>query len=164
MGFTASPWDAWLAERGLHSLELRFDRASQNAVSLAGFLADLNGVRKVLYPTRADHPDHNKAVALLGRQGGNMVSFEIDGGAKAAQRLSAAIDLPFAPTLGDVATTVSHPASSSHRGLTTAGRASLGISDGFIRVSVGIEDIDRLRGAFAHAVAESQAGRAIADE
>lgn len=158
VGFTPSPFDCWLAERGLYTYELRYDRAEQNAEALAEHLKGLPGVKRVLYPTRADHPDHNRAVALLGARGGHMVSFEIEGGRAQANKLTrGAPDLAFAPTLGDVGTTLSHPASSSHRALTPEGRAALGISEGFFRVSVGVEDIALLRDEFSKAVAASQA-------
>jgi len=154
---TPSPFDCWLAERGLYSFELRYDRAEENAAALAGHLAGLAGVRRVLYPTRPDHPDHNRAQALLGARGGHMVSFEVDGGREAANRLvRAAGNIPFAPTLGDIGTTLSHPASSSHRGLTPEARAGLGISEGFFRVSVGVEEIGLLCREFEAAVAASQ--------
>jgi cystathionine gamma-synthase len=159
MGFTPSPFDCWLAERGLFSFDLRYDRAEATATRLAQALAGLPGVRKVLYPTRPDHPDHNRATALLGARGSHMLSFEIDGGREAANRLvRAAPDLAFAPTLGDIGTTLSHPPTSSHRGLTPEGRAALGISEGFFRVSVGCEDADMLIAEFTRAVAASQAG------
>lgn len=148
-GLTASPFDCWLAERGLHSFELRYDRAQENAQKLADALAQHPAVKQVLYPTRPDHPDHNRAVALLGAQGGNMVSFELHGGRKAANAFTrAAPDVAFAPTLGDIGTTLSHPPSSSHRGLTSEGRAALGISEGFFRVSVGVEDAELLISEF----------------
>ncbi|HUS52537.1 MAG TPA: PLP-dependent transferase [Thermohalobaculum sp.] len=156
-GLTPSPFDCWLAERGLHSFDIRFDRAQANAAALADHLAGLEGVEAVLYPARPDHPDHNRAVSLLGGQGGNMVSFRLKGGRAEVNRfLRAAEHIPFAPTLGDIGTTLSHPASSSHRGLTPEGRAELGITEGFIRVSVGIEEIGQLEGEFATAVAASQ--------
>jgi len=158
-GLTPSPFDCWLAERGLHSFDVRFDRAQANALSLADHLAGLAGVEAVLYPGRPDHPDHNRAVALLGGQGGTMVSFRLRGGRAQVNRfLRAAEHIPFAPTLGDIATTLSHPASSSHRALTPEGRAELGITEGFIRVSVGIEQIALLKDEFAAAVAASQQG------
>lgn len=141
MGLTPSPFDCWLAERGLQSFALRYDRAEANARALADTLAGTPGVARVVYPTRPDHPDHNRAMALLGERGGNMVTFAIDGGRAAANALvRAAPDLAFAPTLGDVATTLSHPASSSHRGLTPEARAAIGIDEGTFRVSVGIEE------------------------
>lgn len=144
-GLTPSPFDCWLAERGLHSFELRFDRAQDNAAKLADALSQIKGVKRVIYPTRPDHPDHNRAVSLLNGRGGNMFSLELTGGREAANAFTrAASDIAFAPTLGDVGTTLSHPASSSHRGLTPEARGALGISEGFFRVSVGIEDVDLL--------------------
>ncbi|MCP3971151.1 MAG: aminotransferase class V-fold PLP-dependent enzyme [Rhodobacteraceae bacterium] len=156
LGLTPSPFDCWLAERGLYSFELRYDRAEANAGALADALAEMPGVRRVLYPTRPDHPDHNRAVALLGARGGNMVSFEIDGGRAAANRLvKAAGQIPFAPTLGDIGTILSHPATSSHRALTSERRAELGMSEGFFRVSVGVEESGTLIEEFATAVASA---------
>ncbi|MEJ6398257.1 trans-sulfuration enzyme family protein [Yoonia sp. 208BN28-4] len=144
-GLTPSPFDCWLAERGLHSFELRYDRAQDNARKLADALAGAKGIKRVIYPTRPDHPDHNRATAVLGGQGGNMLSFELEGGRAAANAFTrAAPELAFAPTLGDIGTTLSHPASSSHRGLTPEGRSALGISEGFFRVSVGVEDAELL--------------------
>ena len=152
-GMTPSPFDCWLAERGLYSFELRYDRAEANAAALADHLAGLPGMKRVLYPTRPDHPDHNRAAALLGGRGGHMVSFEIAGGRDAANRLTrAAPDIAFAPTLGDIGTTLSHPASSSHRGLSAEARAALGISEGFFRASVGVEEIGLLTAEFTAAV------------
>lgn len=153
MGFTPSPFDCWLAERGLYTFDMRYERAEANARVLADALAGMAGVTRVLYPTRPDHPDHNRAAALLGARGSHMVSFEIAGGREAANRLvRAAPDLAFAPTLGDVGTTLSHPASSSHRGLTPEARGAIGVSEGFFRVSVGCEDVDILTRDFARAV------------
>lgn len=154
LGLTASPFDCWLAERGLYSFELRYDRAEENAARLADALSGLPNMDQVLYPMRADHPDHNRAVALLGGRGGNMVSFRIKGDRGAANRLvEAAPNIAFAPTLGDIGTTLSHPASSSHRALTAEGRAALGISEGFFRVSVGVEDVGLLIDEFTTAIA-----------
>jgi cystathionine gamma-synthase len=156
-GMTPSPFDCWLAERGLNTFELRFDRAQENAARLADSLAEMAGVESVLYPGRADHPDHNRASAVLNGNYGNMVSFRLDGGRKTTNAfLRAAENIAFAPTLGDVGTTLSHPASSSHRGLTAEGRAKLGITEGFIRVSVGVEDIGQLTQEIAAAVGESR--------
>ncbi len=152
-GMTPSPFDCWLAERGLFSFALRYDRAEANAAALADHLAGLPGMRRVLYPTRPDHPDHNRAVALLGGRGGHMLSFEIEGGRAAANALArGAPQIAFAPTLGDIGTTLSHPASSSHRGLSAAARDALGMTEGFFRVSVGVEDIDMLCAEFTAAI------------
>ncbi|SMC44128.1 trans-sulfuration enzyme family protein [Primorskyibacter flagellatus] len=148
-GLTASPFDCWLAERGLMSFDLRFDRAEATAQRLADHLAGQAGVKRVLYPTRVDHPDHARAQGLLQGHGCNMVSFELDRGRDAANAFVKGADgVAFAPTLGDVGTTLSHPASSSHRSLTPALRASLGLTEGFFRVSVGLEDPAALLAVF----------------
>jgi cystathionine gamma-synthase len=153
-GMTPSPFDCWLAERGLYTFDLRYDRAAANAAALADRLAGLPGVAQVLYPGRPDHPDHNRAVGLLQGRYGNMLSFRLKGGrAEVNSFLRAAEHIAFAPTLGDVGTTLSHPASSSHRGLTAEARAAIGIDEGFIRVSVGIEDVAQLGAELEAAVA-----------
>lgn len=158
MGLTASPFDCWMAERGLLSFDLRYQRAVTNAKALADHLADLPGVERVLYPTRPDHPDHNRAQALLQGQGGNMVSFIIKGGRDQTNALAGAVpELAFAPTLGDVSTTLSHPASSSHRALSAADRTALGMPEGFFRVSVGIEPEDAVLEMFTRSVAAANA-------
>ncbi len=156
-GMTPSPFDCWLAERGLHSFDLRFERAQANAGALADFLGDLDGVESVLYPGRADHPDFSRARTLFGSSTGTMLSFRLRGGRAAANAfLRAAEPIPFAPTLGDIATTLSHPASSSHRGLTPEARAALGITEGFIRVSVGVEDVGQLKRELGDAIAAAR--------
>ncbi len=157
-GMTASPFDCWLAERGLATFDLRFARAQDTAQRFADMLAETPGVTRVLYPTRADHPEAARAQSLLQGRGCNMVSFEIAGGRAAANALTtAAQGIAFAPTLGDVGTTLSHPASSSHRALTPEGRAALGISEGFFRVSVGLEEPEALLATFADGLAAARA-------
>lgn len=153
-GLNASPFDCWLAERGLHTFDLRFQRAQENAKALADHLRGLPAVLRVLYPGEDDHPDAALARDLLQGNYSHMVSFELDAeraGVNAFVR--AAGNIAFAPTLGDVGTTISHPASSSHRALSVGERAALGISEGFIRVSVGIEDIGLLKREFTVAIA-----------
>ena len=162
LGLTPSPFDCWLAERGLLTFALRHRAACEGAVRLAEALAAMPGVVRVVHPGREDHPDRARAAALLA-SGGNMVSFEVEGGRAAANALTAAASgVAFAPTLGDVTTTLSHPASSSHRGLTPEGRAALGIGEGFFRVSVGVEPPEALIEVFEGAVAAGRraAGRA----
>ena len=152
-GLNGSPFDCWLAERGMHTLELRVARANANAMALADFLARQPAVRRVLYPGRADHPDHAVARRLFGDQFGNMVTFEIAGGRDTVNRFMQALQsIPFAPTLGDVSTIISHPAVTSHRGLTAAARDALGIHEGTIRVSVGVEAFSLLEDEFLTAL------------
>ena len=151
-GLNGSPFDCWLAERGMNTLEVRVARANANAAALADFLAEQPTVQRVFYPGRADHPDHAVARRLFGRQCGNMVTFELKGGRDAVNHFMRALQsIRFAPTLGDVATIISHPAVTSHRGLTAEAREALGIREGTIRVSVGIEEapllVDEFRAA-----------------
>ena len=153
-GLNGSPFDCWLAERGMNTLELRVERANANASALADLLAHQPGVRRVLYPGRADHPDHAVAARLLGEHFGNMVTFELAGGRDTVNRFMQALQsIPFAPTLGDVSTMISHPAVTSHRGLSAADREALGIREGTIRVSVGVEDFAVLEDEFRSALA-----------
>jgi cystathionine gamma-synthase len=153
-GLNGSPFDCWLAERGMNTLELRVARANANAAALADFLAAQPAVRRVFYPGRADHPDHAVARRLLGTEFGSMVTFELAGDRDAVNRFMHALrSIPFAPTLGDVSTIVSHPAVTSHRGLTAEARDALGIREGTIRVSVGVEALPLLEDEFRAALA-----------
>lgn len=154
-GLTPSPFDCWLAERGIFTFDLRYDRAEATAGQLANLLSNAAPVSRVLYPGREDHPDHELASALLGNRTGNMVSFELKGGRAAANAFTrAASELPFAPTLGDVATTLSHPATSSHRALSEEEHKAMGIGQGFFRVSVGIEEPEYLLTVFRRALSQ----------
>ena len=154
-GMTASPFDCWLAERGLLTFPLRFDKTQATASALAKMLAQHKAVARVLYPSQASHPDFTRAQTILGQNGCNMVSFELANQTReAAERFTKAADqIAFAPTLGDVGTTLSHPVSSSHRVLTGPEQQKLGISEGFFRVSVGLEDEIALLNVFEHALA-----------
>src|SRR5262249_32796333 len=109
-GLSANPLDCWLGGRGLATLGLRLRAASANAAALAEWLADLPGVRRVIYPGRPDHPDHVLARTVLGGAFGNMLCFELAGGRDAVNRfLRLAPGIPFSPSLGHTSTTVSHP-------------------------------------------------------
>jgi cystathionine gamma-synthase len=153
-GLNGSPFDCWLAERGMNTLELRVARGNTNAAALADFLASQPSVRQVFYPGRPDHPDHAVAMRLFGTQFGSMVTFELSGDRGAVNRFMRALrSIPFAPTLGDVSTIISHPAVTSHRGLTAAARAELGIREGTIRVSVGVEAFSLIEEEFRAALA-----------
>jgi len=139
-GWTAPPFDCWLAARGLATLHLRAERASSNALAAAEMLAQRAEISGVDYPGLSQHPDHALAARQFNGRFGSMVTFHLQGGRVATDRfLAAATEIPFCPSLGELHTTLSHPASTSHRGLTAEGRAKLGISDGTIRLSVGTE-------------------------
>jgi len=141
-GMVPGAFDAWLTARSIETLELRMQRASENASVLAHWLEAQPTVKRVHYPGLSSHPDHAIARRVLDRGFGAMVSFEIDGGAAAVDALLAKLErITFVLSLGGTNTTLSHPAKSSHRALTQATRDSMGLHDGFLRMSVGIEDV-----------------------
>jgi cystathionine beta-lyase/cystathionine gamma-synthase len=141
-GLASTPFDCWLAERGLHTLELRMKAASRNAALLAPWLLEQPGVRRVHYPGLPDHPDHALAREMLGGWFGNMLCFELEGGRDAVNHfLRHAPGIPFSPSLGHAGTTLSHPATTSHRYAPDAEKKRQGITDGLIRLSVGIEEV-----------------------
>ncbi|MBM3999125.1 MAG: hypothetical protein FJ297_06205 [Planctomycetes bacterium] len=143
-GFASSPWDCWLALRGLASLHVRMARACDNAMAIARMLAAHARVAQVDYPGLETHPDHERARTQFADRFGSMVTFTLKGGALAANRFIEAVrnDIPFCPSLGEISTTLSHPQSTSHRGLSETERAELGVSGGTIRLSCGIESTE----------------------
>ena len=141
-GTNCNPWDAWLINNGIKTMGLRMERHCENAHSLAEYLSNHPKVGLVNYPGLKTHPDHELAKQQMKGFGG-MLSFEIKAGMEAA--LSFMNKLKFcslAPTLGDVDTLILHPATSSHLNVDRNLREENGISDGLIRVSVGIEGIE----------------------
>ena len=152
LGATPGAFDSWLALRGLRTAALRIERATENAARLAEWLGTRREIHTVHYPGRRGPFDEELAGALLPKGRGPMLSIELDG-EEAIDRLLHALELVrLAPSLGDVATTVSHPRRTSHRGLTDAEQRRLGISGGLLRVSAGIEAFDDLRADFAQAL------------
>jgi cystathionine beta-lyase/cystathionine gamma-synthase len=141
-GMVPGAFDAWLTERSIETLAVRMARGADSALALARWLGGHPKVRRAHYPGLTDHPDHAIAQRVLERGFGSMVSFEIDGGAAAVDRLLARLrHIKLVLSLGGTATTLSHPAKSSHRALTQELRDELGLHDGFLRMSVGIEDV-----------------------
>lgn len=141
MGGSADPFAAWLVQRGLPTLGLRVERHSRSARQVADLLANHPKVRRVWWPGLVDHPTHDLASRLLDAHGG-MVSFDIEGGRSAGQRFLQAVRVArLAPSLGGVETLVSHPASTTHRQLDAEALQQAGVSEGLIRVSVGLEDV-----------------------
>jgi cystathionine gamma-synthase len=143
-GAPASPFDSWLTVRGSKTLALRMERSSANALAIAEFLTTrTEAVSAVYYPGLPSSPDYVIAGRTLERGFGAMVSFDLRGGAEAASAFVRGLRrIRLATSLGDVSTTISHPAKSSHRSLGEEGRAAAGITEGLIRVSVGIEHVD----------------------
>lgn len=144
LGANCNAWDAWLTNLGMKTLTLRMDRHCANALALAQFLQQQPAVAKVNYPGLESHPDHALARRQM-RNFGGMLSFELTAGYDAA--IACMNQLTFcslAPTLGDVDTLILHPASSSHLNIPKELRLQNGITDGLVRVSVGIEDLSDL--------------------
>lgn len=149
MGLNASPYNCWMAERGLNTFDLRFKQAQENAHKLATFLDGHSMIEKTHFPGLAGHPDHNLATSMISGGYGAMVSFVLKGQrAHANAFLRGCENIAYGPTLGDVATLVIMPAVSSHRKLTRDERYALGIEDNLIRVSVGIENFDLIKAEF----------------
>ncbi len=143
-GANCNPWDAWLVHNGMKTLALRMDRHSSNALQLSTFLEKHAKVARVNYCGLPGHPDHSVAKKQM-RQFGAMMSFELKGGLEAGKRFMDEVRIcVLAPTLGDVDTLILHPASMSHRNIDKELRLKNGITDGLIRVSVGIENIQDL--------------------
>jgi cystathionine beta-lyase/cystathionine gamma-synthase len=154
-GFSSSPFDCWLASRGICTAHMRIERGSHHALVAAEFLKTSGMVAEVHYPGLPDHPDHALAMKqFFPGLYGTMVSFTLKGGRPAADAfIRAAKDIPFCPSLGELSTTLSHPETTSHRGLTPDQRAALGITGGTIRLSVGTESASFIRDALATGLA-----------
>lgn len=155
-GFSASPFDCWMAERGLNTLPLRMKTASANAASLADWLSHQPAVTRVIYPGRADHPDHKLAGRLLLGGFGNMLCFDLAGGREAVNRfMRQAPGIPFSPSLGHTTTTCSHPATTSHRYVSPAEKERQGITEGLVRLSVGVEDLSLIQSEMAKGLSQT---------
>jgi len=153
-GTNLGPFDAWLATRGARTLSVRVERQSANALALAGFLETHRAVARVYYPGLASHPQHGLAKRLLPGPAGPMLSFDLKGGALGVERFMARARLmEFAPSFGDVATTWTYPARTSHRRVSEDTKKEMGIGPGLIRLSVGLEKADDLMADLAEALA-----------
>ncbi len=145
LGAMLSPFDSYLITRGLKTLALRMERQCKNALEVARFLLEHTAIERVHYAGLPDHPQHSLASRLLLNQRfGGLLAFELKGQTReAAYHFMDKLQLCLpATTLGDVYTEVSYPPMSSHRNLTTSERRKFGITDGCIRLSVGIEDVN----------------------
>lgn len=140
-GPTMSAFNAWVFLKGLETLKLRMDAHSANALELARWLEAQHNVTRVFYPGLPSHPQHELAMRQQ-KTGGGIVSFEVKGGKDAAWRL---IDnthmLSITANLGDTKTTITHPASTTHARISPEARAAAGITDGLIRIAVGLEAV-----------------------
>jgi cystathionine gamma-lyase len=151
-GAVPGPFDAWLVLRGLKTLALRMERHCENARALAEWLARHPRVARVYYPGLAAHPNHDVAKRQMSDFGG-MMSIQLTGGAEAALRLLTRTRLfSLAESLGGVESLIGHPATMTHASIPAEIRAARGIDDGLVRLSVGIEDLEDLRGDLAGAL------------
>ncbi|MBI4553008.1 MAG: PLP-dependent transferase [Candidatus Latescibacteria bacterium] len=145
LGGVLSPFEAWLLLRGIKTFPLRMRQHCENAMTVARFLEAHPKVTRVDYPGLSSHPDHDRAVRLFGGAGfGGVVAFDLgDGTMETAWRFINGLRLcQAATTLGDVETLVLHPATSSHRSLAPEQRQRIGIGDGLVRMSIGIEGVE----------------------
>jgi cystathionine beta-lyase/cystathionine gamma-synthase len=155
-GPTLGPFDAWLTLRGIRTLSVRMARHTSNAMQLARFFETHPAVNRVNYPELESSPFCARARRLLPSGAGALLSFELAGGKPALEAMLQRLRLVrLMPSLGHVITTLSHPASTSHRGLDPTERARAGISDGLVRCSVGLEHPDDLLEDFQRALTTS---------
>jgi cystathionine beta-lyase/cystathionine gamma-synthase len=152
LGGSLDPHACFLLHRGLKTLGLRVRHQNESALRIASFLESAPGVTRVNYPGLPSHPRHTRARELFSGFGG-MLSFELDGGAEATDRLFDKLTIPRKTvSLGGVETLITRPALSSHASLEAEERRSLGIGDGLVRLSVGVEATDDLLEDFAQAL------------
>ena len=153
VGAVAGPFDSFLAMRGLKTLHLRMRAHCENAMELARWLEQHPAVERVIYPGLKSHPQHNLARRQMAGYGG-IISIEIKGGLKKARKMLERCHLfALAESLGGVESLIEHPAIMTHASVPPANRKRLGISDGLIRLSVGVEDLEDLRGELESALA-----------
>ncbi|HEV7455703.1 MAG TPA: O-succinylhomoserine sulfhydrylase [Roseococcus sp.] len=143
-GPAMSPFNAWVILKGLETLKLRVDQMCRNAAAVADFLAERAEIARVFYPFRPDHPQHALAVRQM-TAGGTLVTFNIKGGKAECFRFMNALRLvDISNNLGDSKSLATHPATTTHMRVGEEERARLGISDGTVRLSVGLEDVGDL--------------------
>jgi methionine-gamma-lyase len=152
MGFNMDPHQAWLTRRGLKTLAIRIERAQENAQKVARFLESHPKVEWILYPGLKSHPQYDLAKKQM-KGPGAMISFGVKGGLEAGKRVMNNVHMAMlAVSLGGIETLIQHPASMTHSKLSKEARESAGISDGLIRLSVGIEDVEDIIADLDHAL------------
>ncbi|MGV3503773.1 MAG: O-succinylhomoserine sulfhydrylase [Adhaeribacter sp.] len=155
-GPAMSPFNAWILSKSLETLSLRMDRHCASALALAQHLESNGQIESVLYPMLPSHPQHELAKKQM-KQGGGIVTFVVKGGYERAQQFMDALQIASkTANLGDSRSTVTHPASMTHSKLSQEERAAVGIYDGLIRFSVGLENIQDIIRDIEQALAESQ--------
>jgi O-succinylhomoserine sulfhydrylase len=140
-----SPFNAWVLLKGIETLALRVEAAGRSATTIADFLAAQRGVLRVWYPTRGDHPQQALALEQM-KGGGTIVTFEVAGGKAGAFQVMNGLQLiALSNNLGDSKSLATHPATTTHMRIGEEERARLGITDGVIRVSIGLEDVSDIK-------------------
>lgn len=143
-GQAPDPFACWLLERGLKTLDVRIERHNENAMRVAEWCSERKEIRRVHYPGLPSHPDHAVAKQQMSGFGG-MLAIELTGGGRAAEKMLRKLQIfRHAPSLGGVDSLVSEPRHTSHAHLSSAERAKVGIPDGFLRLSIGIENAEDL--------------------
>ena len=143
-GPAMSPFNAWVMLKGLETLGLRVAQQTRSAHAIADFLAEHPAISRVYYPGRADHPQYELARRQM-KGGSTLVAFELAGGKAAAFKFANALEVTkISNNLGDAKSLITHPATTTHQRLTPEARARLGINEGLLRFSAGIEDVEDL--------------------
>jgi O-succinylhomoserine sulfhydrylase len=143
-GPALSPFNAWVMLKSLETLPLRVAEQSRSAARIADYLAEARGISNVLYPWRKDHPQYELARRQM-KGGGTLVAFDVDGGKAGAFRFANALSIiKISNNLGDSKSLITHPATTTHQRLGPEARAEMGVGDGMLRLSVGLEDVEDL--------------------
>jgi O-succinylhomoserine sulfhydrylase len=146
-GMSMSPFNAWVVLKGLETLSIRVRTQSERALVMARWLETQPGVERVYHPSLESHPQHKLAMAQQSGQGGAVASFIVKGGREGAFKVIDSTRIcSITANLGDTKTTITHPASTSHGRLSEAQRQAAGITQGMIRLAVGLDDIEDLKG------------------
>ena len=152
-GPALSPFNAWVMLKGMETLKLRVEQSCRSALELAGALEAMDQVARVYYPGLASHPQHGLCKAQM-KAGGTLVAFELAGGKAACFAALARLGvIDISNNLGDTRSLITHPATTTHRNVGDKIRAEMGIGDGLLRLSVGIEDVADLRDDLSRALA-----------
>jgi len=152
-GPSMSPFNAWLMLKGLETLDLRVERMSANTLDVATFLESLPAIDRVIYPGLASHPQHALAMTQM-KNGSTVVAFDLAGGRDAAFKVLNGLGIiDISNNLGDSKSLITHPATTTHQRLTPQDRAEIGVGDGLVRLSVGLEDVEDLKEDLAQALA-----------
>jgi cystathionine gamma-synthase len=160
LGVTGAPFDSYLTLRGLRTLHARLDVHARNAMSLAGWLAEQDGIRRVYYPGLPNHPGYETAKRQQ-EAFGAIISVELEGGLVAARAFVSGLRcFSLAESLGGVESLIAHPATMTHAGMEPAARVRAGLTDGLLRLSIGIEALEDLRDDLAAALTRSRAAAA----